>query len=580
MWGKAARKAVSTDNARKAQYVFLESANYISQDKLADYYMLRRHAAALAPENPFIQGALAEIEIGLARDSASLNNAYERIKRRFYQAPLEDHYAETYTSMAYRLDRYDDALEAWQLLDSLQSSRTDPAVNIAAIYLAKGSANEDTATMRRALDIYNRLQEAQSASVPLSEKKIQALAAIGDTIGIFEELERLNKAAPNNSQALLFAAGIYTVLNSPDSASAKLDKAAALEPDNGIVRRMRSHMYAMQADTAKFRREVALTLQSPTLEYGEKFNLFLDYLRTFASDSTATGDILNLFGIFQEANPGEATLHNLYGEYLGSIDRYAEAAEKYSYGVALDPTVQDSWDSLIRMSSLAKADTLASTYARQALQRFPSDIYAGLVAASGLEQNDDHGHAIAVLDSIEILPTHNPVLVSQIYTFKADIQSRMEMTDSALVNYERAIALDAENYMALNNAAYFMAEKDKDLSRAEVYASIACAAEPQNETFLDTYAWIMFIKRDYARAQELIDRALAAIEAPENSDDDDSDSNRSEASLSVVYSHAGDIYYMNGQPDRAVELWQKALEKNPDDELLRRKVEAKAYYYQ
>lgn len=47
-----------------------------------------------------------------------------------------------------------------------------------------------------------------------------------------------------------------------------------------------------------------------------------------------------------------------------------------------------------------------------------------------------------------------------------------------------------------------------------------------------------------------------------------------------ILSHAGDIYFMCGEPQKAVEYWKAALLTAPDDELLRRKVENKAYYYE
>ena len=36
---------------------------------------------------------------------------------------------------------------------------------------------------------------------------------------------------------------------------------------------------------------------------------------------------------------------------------------------------------------------------------------------------------------------------------------------------------------------------------------------------------------------------------------------------------------MVGEPDAAVENWQKALELRPDDELIAKKVEFKTYFY-
>ena len=82
--------------------------------------------------------------------------------------------------------------------------------------------------------------------------------------------------------------------------------------------------------------------------------------------------------------------------------------------------------------------------------------------------------------------------------------------------------------MALNNAAYFMAEEDRTLGRAELYASIAVAAEPENSTFLDTYAWVMFKKRDYQRAKELIDQALSICLRNEDGEESVTDENAEE----------------------------------------------------
>ena len=52
------------------------------------------------------------------------------------------------------------------------------------------------------------------------------------------------------------------------------------------------------------------------------------------------------------------------------------------------------------------------------------------------------------------------------------------------------------------------------------------------------------------------------------------------ATSADVRSHYGDILFMNQQPEKALEQWQKALELNPDSDLLKRKVENKTYFYE
>ena len=89
----------------------------------------------------------------------------------------------------------------------------------------------------------------------------------------------------------------------------------------------------------------------------------------------------------------------------------------------------------------------------------------------------------------------------------------------------------------------------------------AVQKEPDNATFLDTYAWILFKEKRYDDAKTIAERAIA------------SDSTLS----SVVVEHCGDIFYMAGDTDRAMEMWQKAAQEDENNAILRRKIELKKY---
>ena len=119
------------------------------------------------------------------------------------------------------------------------------------------------------------------------------------------------------------------------------------------------------------------------------------------------------------------------------------------------------------------------------------------------------------------------------------------------------MALDPDNLLALNNFAYYLAEKETDLDTAEQYSAICVRANPSNDTAIDTYAWIYYKKKDYEKARQWIDRALE-IEADKPQAD--------------VLDHAGDIYFMNREVQKAVEFWQRALKLDPDNGLLPKKI--------
>ena len=138
-----------------------------------------------------------------------------------------------------------------------------------------------------------------------------------------------------------------------------------------------------------------------------------------------------------------------------------------------------------------------------------------------------------------------------------------------------ALVYRPDNIGALNNYAYYLSVERQQLDKAEEMSYRTVKAEPNNNTYLDTYAWILFEKGKYAEARIYIDQAI------QNGGD----------KSSVVVEHCGDIYWMNGEQGKALEYWVKAEklavetkdeEESPRTEtemtLLRKKIANKKYY--
>ena len=81
--------------------------------------------------------------------------------------------------------------------------------------------------------------------------------------------------------------------------------------------------------------------------------------------------------------------------------------------------------------------------------------------------------------------------------------------------YEEALAVMPEHPMLLNNYAYLLATHVKKgktrmatLQRAEAYSSKAIQQEPTNGTYLDTYAWILYLMGEKRLAYMYIKSAI------------------------------------------------------------------------
>lgn len=149
--------------------------------------------------------------------------------------------------------------------------------------------------------------------------------------------------------------------------------------------------------------------------------------------------------------------------------------------------------------------------------------------------------------------------VSNFYAIMGDIYHTKKMNTEAYAAYDSALVYNSANLGALNNYAYYLSLERRDLDKAEEMSYKTVKSEPKNSTYLDTYAWILFEKGNYAEARLYIDDAI-------KNDKDQSD---------TILEHGGDIYYMTGDVDGALKYWKQAQEVGSESKTLKKKIDRK-----
>ena len=158
----------------------------------------------------------------------------------------------------------------------------------------------------------------------------------------------------------------------------------------------------------------------------------------------------------------------------------------------------------------------------------------------------------------------NPEIVSDFYAVMGDLLHQKGLAREAFEAYDSCLQWKDDNIMCLNNYAYYLSERGEQLEKAEQMSFRTLKADPKNATYLDTYAWILFMQKRYAEAKVYIEQALQ---------------NDSDVSA-VIVEHAGDIYIMNKEPERALELWRQAQQDDSGNKILARKIKLKKYIKQ
>lgn len=593
----------------KASYIFVEAVDALNDSRIDDAMLLMQRARALDPADVDINASLGELIFATGMgDSIDFERSYDAIRDRFLANPSNADNGMRWANLAAKMSRMDDVLRAYEELCRANPGRTDFALSLAWVK-AMRVLQGDTASLDSAMAIYDRLEQGLGIDPTVIGQRVRALAMASDTAGIVRELNRLYLSAPSDAEINLLVGGTFSAIEMPDSAIFYYDRACALDSTNGEAYLVRAEYYMAQGDSARYDTEVFKALESQNLDFEPKFEILSNYVRALYEDTSRVARIGHLFEVMQNIHPGEANLHQLYGSYLATIDSLAPASEQFGYAADLAPDDPYNWQFLIQ-TAVGAGDTIRAIEAgRKAIPRFPDNLYFPFVTAGLVMETEGPQQALDLIDSFDVSGFTNNEALSSYHQTRGDMLYKLQLTDSAFAEYERALEYNPLNDGAQNNAAYFMACENVNLDHARQLIEAAVNSDPANPTYLDTYAWVLFKLKDYPAARRQIDLALGAYgdstditppdpkladgtpvtepadtaitEVAAAADDSvEVEDVIFEEPTAEIYDHAGDIYFMTGEPEQAVKFWQRALDLDPGNQRILKKVKNKAYFFE
>ena len=107
------------------------------------------------------------------------------------------------------------------------------------------------------------------------------------------------------------------------------------------------------------------------------------------------------------------------------------------------------------------------------------------------------------------------------FSLLGEIYQRAGNYDRSFQYYDSCLVYNPDDAMALNNYAYYLALQETRLDTAEVMSRKSNELEPDNPTYLDTLAWILYLKGNYTEANRYIERTLELMKPDELMSADD-----------------------------------------------------------
>ena len=416
----------------------------------------------------------------------------------------------------------------------------------------------------KAIETLNLIEAAEGKSERLSYTKSELFTKMGDKEAAIAEMKALSGHYPND----LNYKGMYADMllrNDEERLAVEIyNQILSEEPDNTRAQVSLRSYYRVQGEDEKADSITERILLNKNTTTEQRIYL----LRQVVADNERTdGDSTKVLAMFHKllAKPQKnADIATLCAAYM-DLKKMPRDSVKAMLQTVLR-IAPDNASARLQLVSFAWDDKNRDeviTLCQEARQYNPEEMAFYYYQGMAYYQEEDHDKALeAFQNGIDVINEEsNPAIVSDFYAILGDLLHQKGMAQEAFEAYDSCLVWKDDNIMCMNNYAYYLSELGQQLDKAEEMSYKTIKAEPKSATYLDTYAWILFMQNRYAEAKIYIDQALQ----------NDSDSS------AVITEHAGDIYIQNNNPERAVALWQQALQKAPENKVLIRKIKKRKY---
>lgn len=414
---------------------------------------------------------------------------------------------------------------------------------------------------QEAIDAFTAMEEKTGVNEQISIEKQQIYLSMGEVDKAFEEIEKLIDYDPSETKYLGLLADLYQSQGDSENALKYYKKIQEMEPGNGFVHFSLANFYLESGDEEKSFEETKEGFKSNEVDMQTKLQMYMMLTSNREESKITENKELELIQLLLEEYPDEFLVRTIYADYFLKKNKLEEAREQMLKALDIQQDDYMVWERVLFIDNdLQDWDGLYK-HSKNAMDLFPNQpqtYFLHAISCVQLEKFEETKKAVEEgLDYV----VDNPQLQGQFLMLKGEAIYKLGDHDEAFTFFDEAVNLDPDNYIALNNYAYYLSVANKNLDKAERMSGKVVERFPDNPTYLDTHAWVLFKKGEYSLAKFYMQSAL----------------NNGGQDNPTLLEHYGDILFMLQKLDEAKQFWEKAKNNGSTSEVLLRKIKEQKY---
>lgn len=537
-----------TDDVRKVEGVFIDANKFKLIGDLEKAQEKFEEVISMDPDNDAALYELAKIYY----QNMDADRSYSLAKRAFSIDMNNKWYGVLYAEVAHHLGKYEEASGIYKTLTELNPNNYDFYYDY-AFMLTK---NEQ---MKDALKVYDNLEGKMGVSESISSQKRKIYLQMGETDKAAAEIEKLIKSDPKEARYYTQLAEVYKAGGKADKVKGVYERLLEIDPDNPYAQMAMATLSMKDGDMEQNFEFMKKAFSSDDMGIDAKVRMLFTYIDMVGVDEGRTKEAKALAQVLEDSHPTEAKALAIHGDILYRNKEDAAALDKYRKCVKLEPNSFTVWQQILIIHSDNDENEALKVASNEVIELFPNQslpYYFNGIAENRLSNPE---RAVKVLKQAVMIGTENKSLLSQMYSQMGDAYRAQKDNEKSDGAFEKAIEADPYNAYVLNNYSYYLSLRGENLERAKELSLESNKLIPNNSSFQDTFAWILYKMKDYDGAKEWLEKAI------KNGGD----------KSSTILDHLGDTYIRLKDETNAVKYWKMAIENGGDAAQINKKISTK-----
>lgn len=547
--GKRKSKELTEEEIYQADFYFIEAEKFYLIEDYAKALSMFSRSLEINDKNAAAHYKIAQIYIEEQKFLEALPHA---IKSKELD-PENKYYYILNAKLALQLGDFNGAATNYEQLLEKFAENDEYLFDLAEIY---GHLEE----REKAIAVYDRLEYIHGKYIQITRQKEKLYLELKDEKSAENEWKELIEFSPNGENyrgylSFLEKAGKQGQLKEV------MQQAITDNPEDQVLELRYAGLTLKGGDVAGAIKILEKPIADRSLAVLQKLEIMSALVLTVGQREEDKEALLALGRSLSETHPESfealaftGDIYYKFQETDQALGFYLKAVEKNSVGFEI-------WRNIIIIQSQNENYAEVVAYADKAKEVFPNQALLYLYAGTAYLAQKQYTQAVNELRRGSRYARRNVQMLQSFYNQLGDAYHQMGDHEKSDESFDKVLELNENNDYALNNYSFYLSLRGEKLSQAQQMSTRLVTAFPENPSYLDTHAWVLYKNGEFKDARKVLEKALRI-----------NDGN------GTIIEHYGDVLFKLGRKEEAVVQWQKAKEVGQTSDLIDKKIADRKLY--